>query len=139
MSVGVSAGYGGIEVGTEVEHEKREKHTSTMCKGMTITFQIRKVLIHRPWMEIGILQNPTLGIAGLKAGAWSTGKLEPNNTGQFPLLPTAMIVAKNIIIEFDESSLECKETMERMKISVSVSNITVLQLKFFFIIITAYD
>ena len=133
MSVGVSAGYGGIEVGTEVEHEKREKHTSTMCKGMTITFQIRKVLIHCPWMEIGILQNPTLGIAGLEAGAWSTGKLEPNNTGQFPLLPTAMIVAKNVIIEFDESSLECKETMERMKISVSVSNITVrVAIKVFF-------
>lgn len=127
MSVGVSAGYGPVKVGTDVEHEKREKHASTMCKGMTITFQIRKVLIHRPWMEIGILQNPTLGIAGLEKGGWSTGELEPNNTGQFPLLPTAMIVAKNVIIKFDESSSESMETMERMKTSVSVSNITVLQ------------
>ena len=123
----MEAGYGGVTVGAEMEHEKREKHTSTMCKGMTITFQIRKVLIHRPWMEIGILQNPTLGITGLEAGGWSTGKLEPNNTGQFPLLPTAMIVAKNVIIKFDKSSLEAMETMKRMKTSVSVSNITVLQ------------
>ena len=127
MSVGVEAGYGPVTVGAEVGHETREKHASMMCKGMTITFQIRKVLIHRPWMEIGILQNPTLGIAGLEAGAWSTGKLEPNNTGQFPLLPTAMIVAKNVIIKFDESSSESNETMKRMKTSVSVSNITVLQ------------
>lgn len=123
----MEAGYGPVTVGAEVEHETRKKHTSTMCKGMTITFQIRKVLIHRPWMEIGILQNPTLGIAGLKAGGWSTGKLEPNNTGQFPLLPTAMIVAKNVIIKFDESNSESNETMKRMKTSVSVSNITVLQ------------
>ena len=96
MSYDVSAGYGPYVAEVGVETESGRKHASESFKGMTITFQIRKVLIHRPWMEIGVLQNPTLGIAGLKAGAWSTGKLEPNNTGQFPLLPIC-IVAKNVI------------------------------------------
>ena len=96
MSTDVSARYGAYVASVRVETETGGKHASEMCKGMTITFQIHKVLIHCPWMEIGILQNPTLGIAGLEEGAWSTGKLEPNNTGQFPLLPIC-IVAKNVI------------------------------------------
>ena len=50
-------------------------------------------------MDPFILQYPILGIKGLEAGAWSDGKIDSEvNKGAFPLLPTAMIVAKDVKI-----------------------------------------
>ena len=86
---------------------KSDKSSSLVEKGsnLKISFNVRKVTIQRPWMDPFILQYPILGIKGLEAGAWSNGELDPEtNKGAFPLLPTAMIVAKDIEISFDSST-----------------------------------
>ena len=84
---------------------------------LKISFKIRKVLIQRSWMDPTIMQYPTIEIKGLDPGTWSTGSLIPEeNLGTFPLLPTAMIVAKDIEISADELN----QTLQKVSPSVKV-------------------
>ena len=108
----------------------KENRKVDMCekgKKLEISFKVRKVLIHRPWLETAILKYPTIGIKGLKAGTWSTGELDANmNKGQFPILPTAMIVAKDVLIsssKFDSKITECFDALKTNS-SLSVVSIT---------------
>ena len=72
--------------------------TSEMSN-LTLSFKIRKVAIDRPWLDIELLQHSTIGIRGMKAGAWSTGELDiRKNHGFFPLLPTHFVVARDVKI-----------------------------------------
>lgn len=81
---------------------------------LKVSFKIRKVLIHRPWLDPTILHYQTLGIMGLPPGSWSSGQLNSKtNKGSFPLLPTAMVVAKDIEI----SAKSFSETVEVKLIS----------------------
>ena len=76
---------------------------------LKVSFKIRKVLINRPWLDPTILHYQTLGIMGLPPGSWSSGQLNSKtNKGSFPLLPTAMVVAKDIEISVKSFS----ETVE---------------------------
>ena len=62
-------------------------------------------------MELELLQHSTIGIKGLKAGAWSTGELDiRKNRGMFPLLPTHFVVAKDVKI----SAHEDEENLSRI-------------------------
>ena len=79
-----------------------------------ISLKIRTVLISRPWLEISMLSNRNFTIDGGDPGSWSTGELNANNKGSFPLLSTQMIVAKDITVT---ASTE----MERKAISDPVS------------------
>lgn len=80
---------------------------------LQISFKVRKVLIERPWMEPNILQYTTLGIKEMKPAQWSTGSLNAKtNKGSFPLLPTACIVAKDVVIHADSFSDTFKKSMK---------------------------
>ena len=63
-----------------------------------ITFKVRAVLINRPWLDLSILKNKNYEIYGEDSDSWSTGELDANNNGSFPLLSTQMIVAKDITV-----------------------------------------
>ena len=89
------SGSGGGGFGMQTGSSKLTKEGSNL----KISFKLRKVLIHRPWFEPTILQYPTLGIKGLQPGSWSSGELNvTSNKGTFPLLPTAFVCAKDVII-----------------------------------------
>ena len=62
-----------------------------------ISFKVRSVQINRPWLDISML-NRNFTIDGEDPGSWSTGELDADNNGSFPLLSTQMIVAKNITV-----------------------------------------
>ena len=74
------------------------------------------MLIQRPWLETLLLNYPTIGIKGLDIASWSTGQLEAaENKGQFPLLPTAFIVAKDVTISAGSYSKTVETSFEKMK------------------------
>ena len=88
---------------------------------LEISFKIRKVTVQRPWMDPAILNYPIIGIKGLPAGAWSNGELNgKTNKGNFPLLPTAMIVAKDVTISSDKFSQSLKDSFSETSTHASV-------------------
>ena len=81
---------------------------------INISFKIRKVFINRPWLTPAILNYPTLGIQGQKAGSWSSGVLDNTNKGIFPLLPTAFVVAKDITLSSNMYSDAAEEALSKI-------------------------
>ena len=64
-----------------------------------VSLKINTVTIHRPWLDPKLLHYKSLGLMGLKSASWSSGQLDSKtNNGTFPLLPIAMVVAKDIKI-----------------------------------------
>ena len=63
---------------------------------LSISFEIAKVKIIRPWFDMGLLRYSPIAVTGLVAGAWSTGTVDAN--AMFPMLPTSFIVARNVYI-----------------------------------------
>ena len=87
---------------------------------LKISFRVRKVTIQRPWMDPAILHYPILGIKGLESSAWWTGEMDSHtNEGSFPLLPTAMIVAKDIKIHAASFSDPVSEKFSEMSVHAS--------------------
>ena len=100
---GLKLGFAGLfNISGGADREKGTKSLTKEGSNLKISFKIRKVSIRRPWFETAILQYPTIGIKGLPACEWSTGELDPSkNKGKFPLLPTDMVLAKDIMIRAD--------------------------------------
>ena len=73
---------------------------------LKLSFQLHKVAIDRPWMDMDLLKYTNIGIRGLKAGSWSNGKRNViDNDGQFPLLPTHFLVARNVEISASKDDM----------------------------------
>ena len=60
-----------------------------------ISFKVRAVQINRPWLDLSVLDYT---VSSESTGSWSTGELNADNRGSFPLLSTQMIVAKDITV-----------------------------------------
>ena len=79
--------------GSVTTYHSLDKHSD-----VKISFKVRAVQINRPWLDLGVLNNRNYTIYGEDSGSWSTGELDANNNGSFPLLTTQMIVAKDIAV-----------------------------------------
>ena len=124
----MEASYGGLfKASGGFSKENGSKHLTEKSKGLKINFKVRKVVINRPWLEVGILKYPTIGINGLKKGSWSSGDLDAiKNDGQFPVLPTAMIVAKDVIISAKSFDSDIQESFSKLKTNASFSVVSAL-------------
>ena len=123
-SAEAEASYGGLFYSGSVSggFTKKTGNSSLTKEGsdLEISFKVRKVLIERPWMEPNILQYTTLGIKEMKHAQWSTGSLNPKtNKGSFPILPTACIVAKDVVIHAGSFSDKFNTTMSSMSAHAS--------------------
>ena len=88
---------------------------------LKISFKVHKVLIQRPWMDPAILHYQSLGIMGLEPGTWSTGELNfETNKGSFPLLPTAMVVAKDVEISAKSFSKAVEDQLRKASSNASM-------------------
>ena len=70
-------------------------HSLNKHSDVKISFKVRAVQINRPWLD---LSNTNYTIDGEKPQNWSTGELNADNKGWFPLCSTQMIVAKDITV-----------------------------------------
>ena len=95
-----------------------------------IHLKVCSVQINRPWIDLSALKIRNWGIPGEGPGTWSTGVLDSNNNGSFPLLPTQMIVARDITVTASSFSKEIVSTLKTFNPSVEsaklVSNIKLL-------------
>lgn len=124
VSAQTKASYGGLFYSGSASGSFSKSHgNSSLAKegsDLKIAFKVRKVLIQRPWLEPNLLHYPTIGIKGLSDSAWSSGELDSKtNKGSFPLLPTAMVVAKDVVISASSFSTTVKESFDKMKSQAS--------------------
>ena len=73
-------------------------HSLDQHSDVEISFKVRAVQINRPWLDLSVLKNKNYTIDGEEPGSWSTGEIDADNNGSFPLLSTQMIVAKDITV-----------------------------------------
>ena len=78
------------------------------CSDVKISFKVRAVQIIRPWLDLSVLKNKNYTIYGEDPGRWSTGELDADNKGSFPLVSTKMIVAKDITVTTTSIEIEHK-------------------------------
>jgi len=69
---------------------------------VTVSFEIATVDVDRPWLDLTLLRvlDP-LRIAGTKQYQWSDGTTSLDNEGEFPLVVTQFVVARNICVSAD--------------------------------------
>jgi hypothetical protein len=68
---------------------------STNAKGLSISFDYRKITIERPWLNLSMLSFPNWYIRGSKANFFSNGSAIDND-GRFPLITTSFILVRNL-------------------------------------------
>jgi len=78
-----------------------------------LQFKIARVKISRPWLDFGIFEYPNLGVKGVKKDAWADGKLSSNL--DFAIIPTSLIIAKDITIENSSMFQEFSDVFSSLK------------------------
>jgi hypothetical protein len=66
----------------------------------SLSFEIARVSISRPWLDVSLLSYYPVAIRGVAKGAWSDGTAQasPRVLHALKVLPVAFIVARNIVI-----------------------------------------
>lgn len=96
-SAGGSAGWGLWRVGASASSTSQSYSMSTETTGIKISFKIGRIEIRRRWMNPALFSLSGWSVAGRGAGGYSNGQAS-GNSGVFPLLPTAFLVARDIQI-----------------------------------------
>ena len=119
---------------TNTTTETHEKNVQTGdSRDVQISFKVRAVEINRPWLDPSALKIEKWKIPGLAPGAWSTGALDSSNKGSFPLLPTQIIVAKDIKITAAKFSKEIIDTLNTFETSTQTGVLVSLHLRIAYI------
>ena len=121
LSATASASYGLFSTSVGHSSSQGQSKTNADATDLTIAFKLRKVKINRPWLERSILDYPIIGMRQVPKHEWSDGTLDKRNKGSFPLLPIAMIVARDVKIRNFEMSAEQKEQYKKSKTEASLS------------------
>ena len=64
---------------------------------LEISFRFCRVAIQRPWIRMSLMKLAGWHLTGQAAGSLSTGQIQ-NNSGSFPLIPTAFIAVRDLQI-----------------------------------------
>lgn len=88
-------------------HDQVEKlNQSASTENLAVSFQVARVEIRRDWFTSALLTYGQAVVPGQKAGSICAGSLEKAAKCDFPFLPTAFLVARNINIYNQFSSQE---------------------------------
>ncbi|WP_224363939.1 hypothetical protein [Hyalangium versicolor] len=63
---------------------------------LRLSFQFARVDIRRAWLKENLLTTTGWSVEGRAKNSYSNGNVDPSNTGVFPLLPVAFIVARQV-------------------------------------------
>ncbi len=88
---GLSAGWGLWTIGANAGGSSSSQTEQTTSTDFTMTANIEVVRIYRPWYDPTLFQMQDWFVNGFQAGGISDGK----GNGVLPLVPTALIVARN--------------------------------------------
>lgn len=88
-------------------HDRTEQiNKSSTVDKLGMSFQIARVELNRDWFTSSLITYPGITVAGRKAGSLCAGSLSKAGSCDFPFLPTAVVVARNINIYNEFSSEE---------------------------------
>jgi hypothetical protein len=89
---------------SSADDDGQSLNASDELADLSITFDVAAVAIERPWFSDELLRMRPLAIEGLEEAAWSRGGARGSSREMLPFLPTAMIVARNIVIQSSQWS-----------------------------------
>jgi len=96
-SVGFSVGL--WTVGGQAGHSSENRHMDTETNNVRVRFEYTIVLIRRPWLTFSLFGLPGWNLTNLYSkGQISNGSKTGQDASKMPLLPTAFVVARKIII-----------------------------------------
>ena len=88
-------------------HDQTEKlNQSSSTENLAVSFQVARVEIHRDWFSSALLTYTQATVPGQKAGSICAGSLEKADQCDFPFVPTAFLVIRNVNIYNQFSSEE---------------------------------
>jgi len=108
----VSGSYGFFSFGASGSKTTDKTINTDAARDVNVSFKVRAVQIHRPWLDLAILKVRNFYIPGQASNSWSTGDLSNENKGSFPLLPTQIIVAKDIKVTASKFNQEVSESLK---------------------------
>jgi hypothetical protein len=73
------------------------KPIATTTEGFNISFKFCLVTLDRSWLKSALLNTRNWYMFGTKAGEYSQGRID-NNTGMFPMLPSAFVAIRDLTI-----------------------------------------
>lgn len=103
---GLDVGLFGIGGGGGGNWSNHSLHQDTT--ELSISFQFARVDIRRSWLKESLLSTTGWKVEGRTKSQYSNGKIDKSNTGVFPLLPVAFIVAREVRVRAKWSSTDKK-------------------------------
>jgi hypothetical protein len=121
---GGGAGWGLWNVSASANYKKGEGESSSTTSGVSISMEIMRASIMRSWLDPLVFQAHTWRFGeGMQTGAnVSNGTFVPGekNDGQLPMLPTGILVARNVQISAQFSHEEQKTVETSLETGGSV-------------------
>jgi hypothetical protein len=100
-SYGGSAGFslGLFSIGGSAGHSSSHQQASSETSNLRIRFEYTLVTIRRPWLNFSLFSTKGWNLGNLyKKGLISNGSKAGQNNAMLPLLPTAFVVARKVVI-----------------------------------------
>ena len=91
------------EVSTSVQQTVEKTNREFSSCGLSMKWEMMRVSVQRPWLDLGVLAVDGLKLAGVSPGAYSSGQLSWENRGLLPGYITGFIVARNISMDMHVS------------------------------------
>lgn len=113
-----SVNYGLWNVGGDASHTTSEENLEWDVEGFDMSFELTQVPILRPWFKPWIFKSRGWNWDNSGIGLISDGNKPPK--GIMPLIPTAMILMRNVRVKLDTNSGKNKRVIETTKASGSV-------------------
>jgi hypothetical protein len=118
---GVSASFGLWSIGGDVSYESQKTMASCDVSSFSVSFELAMVPLLRGWLDEEVFSSRSWKFDSNIVSAselLSDGQMPPQGT--MPMFPTAMLLARNVRINFDKSSEVNKTFMETIRGSASV-------------------
>jgi hypothetical protein len=119
-SSGGSGSWGLWSVSAEVSGHDAEQNYHMDANTFGLSAKIAVVQINRPWLNDLLFKMQGWSLTGQDANGISNGTLQNNAKGMLPLIPTALIVARNIEITADWSAEDKKHVESSISTKASV-------------------
>lgn len=91
------------EVSKSVQETVEKTNREFSSCDLSMKWEMMRVSVQRPWLDLGVLAVNGLRLAGVSPGAYSSGKLSWKNQGLLPGYITSFIVARNISMDMHVS------------------------------------
>lgn len=123
FSAGFSAGLWGGSASGQYKKDLEKVQNESKVEEFGMQFKVARVDILRDWFNGGLLDYPNVYIRGVAKNGICSGSLSSDADCSFPLLPTALIIAKeiNVYNNFSEAEQnfinESKEWSAHAKVS----------------------